>query len=115
MNGAGAGGRLVAARGRQRAQGRTTQLGNRNQRYRDILSYMRQHRMPEPLCYSLKASSGTGFSTDCFLYLEEHFPQDLQRIYAAFPFSRRILYEYHNKQGICQTSTNTFSKAAARK
>jgi len=71
--------------------------------------------MPEPLCYSLKASSGTGFSTDCFLYLEEHFPQDLQRIYAAFPFSRRILYEYHNKQGICQTSTNTFSKAAARK
>jgi len=36
MNGAGVGGRLVAARGNQRAQGRTTQLGNRNQRYRDI-------------------------------------------------------------------------------
>jgi len=38
MNGAGLGGRLVAARGNQAAQGRTSQLGSRRQRYSDIRS-----------------------------------------------------------------------------
>jgi len=36
MNGAGLGGRLVAARGKQAAQGRTSQLGNRDQRRYDL-------------------------------------------------------------------------------
>lgn len=65
---------------------------------KDILSYMRQHRLPEPVRYSLKASSGVGFNLDCFLWLEKNYPQDLQRIYKVFPMSERILYEYHNKQ-----------------
>ena len=64
---------------------------------RDILAYMKQNGLPEPIRYSLKASSGVGFNLDCFLWLEKNFPQDLQRIYKVFPMSERILWEHHNK------------------
>mgnify|MGYP002098205410 FL=1 len=65
---------------------------------KDILSYMKQNSLPEPVRYSLKASNGVGFSLDCFLWLRENYPQDLERIYQVFPMSRRILFEYDNKQ-----------------
>lgn len=65
---------------------------------KDILAYMRQHNIPEPVRYSLKASSGVGFSLDCLLWLEEHCPQDLERIYDTFPLSRRVLWEHYNRQ-----------------
>lgn len=64
---------------------------------RDILAYMKQNGLPEPIRYSLKASSGVGFNLDCFLWLEKNFPQDLQRIYKVFPMAERILWEHHNK------------------
>lgn len=63
---------------------------------KDILAYMRQHNLPEPVRYSLKASSGVGFNLDCMLWLENNYPQDLERIYKTFPFSERILWEYKN-------------------
>lgn len=65
---------------------------------KDVLTYMRQNNLPEPVRYSLKASSGAGFNLDCFLWLRENFPQDLQKIYKTFPMSERILFEYDNKQ-----------------
>lgn len=65
---------------------------------KDILAYMKQNGLPEPVRYSLKASNGVGFSLDCFLWLRENYPQDLERIYQVFPMSRRILFEYDNKQ-----------------
>ena len=66
---------------------------------KDVLAYMKQANLPEPIRYSLKASSGTGFNIDCFLWLRENFPQDLQKIYSTFPMSERILFEYEqNKQ-----------------
>ena len=64
---------------------------------RDILAYMKQNGLPEPIRYSLKASSGVGFNLDCFLWLEKNFPQDLRRIYKVFPMAERILWEHHNK------------------
>ena len=64
---------------------------------KDVLSYMKQHNLPEPVRYSLKASSGVGFNLDCMLWLEKNYLQDLQRIYKVFPLSERILWEYHNK------------------
>lgn len=64
---------------------------------RDVLAYMKQNGLPEPIRYSLKASSGVGFNLDCFLWLEKNFPQDLQRIYKVFPMAERILWEHHNK------------------
>ena len=65
---------------------------------KDVLAYMRQKNLPEPIRYSLKASSGTGFNIDCFLWLRENCPQDLKRIYKVFPMSERILFEYDNKK-----------------
>ena len=65
---------------------------------KDVLAYMRQKNLPEPIRYSLKASSGTGFNIDCFLWLRENCPQDLKRIYKVFPRSERILFEYDNKK-----------------
>ncbi len=63
---------------------------------KDILAYMKQNKLPEPVRYSLKASSGVGFNLDCFLWLRERYPQDLQKIIKVFPMSERILFEYDN-------------------
>lgn len=63
---------------------------------RDILAYMKQKRLPEPVRYSAKASGGVGFNLDCFLWLRENFPGDLRRIIKTFPMSERILFEYDN-------------------
>jgi len=59
---------------------------------------MRQQNLPTPIRYSLKASSGTGFNIECFLWMRENFPNDLRKIYKTFPMSERILFEYDNKQ-----------------
>lgn len=61
---------------------------------KDVLAYMKMRRMPTPVRYSKTASSGVGFSLDCFLWLRKHFPEDLEIIYSQFPMSRRILFEY---------------------
>ena len=65
---------------------------------KDILSYMKQNGLPEPVRYSLKASSGVGFNLDCMLWLEKNYPQDLQKIYKVFPMAERILWEHKQKQ-----------------
>lgn len=65
---------------------------------KDVLSYMRNHRMPEPVRYSLKASSGLGFNVDCFKWMFENYPQDLIKIYDVFPYARRVLFEEMNKK-----------------
>lgn len=65
---------------------------------KEILSYMRQRRLPNPVRYGKNASSGIGFNDDCFSWLEKNCPGDLEKIYAVFPLSRRILIEYHIKE-----------------
>lgn len=64
---------------------------------KQVLAYMKQHRLPEPVRYSLKASSGIGFNTDCLTWLEKHFPQDLQKIYQTFPLCEREMWELRHK------------------
>ena len=75
---------------------------------KQILSYMKMHRLPMPVMYSLstssddakvgKASNGIGFNLDCMLWLRENWPQDLERIYQTFPLARRVLLEYDYKK-----------------
>lgn len=65
---------------------------------KDILAYMKQHRLPEPVRYSNKASNGLGFNVDCFKWMLNNFPQDLLKVYEAFPFSRRILFDEMHKE-----------------
>ena len=62
---------------------------------KEVLAYMRHNRLPEPVRYSKNASSGVGFNLDCFLWMEKNAPDDLQRMYEAYPQSRRILFEYY--------------------
>ena len=64
---------------------------------KDILAYMRQRRLPEPVRYSLKASNGIGFNIECLLWMRERFPQDLRKFFKAFPFAERELFEYDNR------------------
>lgn len=65
---------------------------------KEILAYMSQHNLPEPVRYGKNASNGVGFNVDCFTWLQEHFPQDLEKIYKTFPMSRRVLFEHNLKQ-----------------
>lgn len=65
---------------------------------KDVKAYMRMNRLPKPVLYGNKASNGIGFNVDCFAWMQEHYPQDLQRIYKVFPMSERILFEQNYKQ-----------------
>lgn len=66
---------------------------------RDILAYMRQKKLPQPIRYSHNASGGIGFNLECFLWMRDNAPQDLQKVLQAFPMSERILFEYdHERQ-----------------
>lgn len=62
-----------------------------------VLTYIKQRRLPQPVRYGMASSGGVGFNEDCFVWLREHFPQDLERIYEVFPLSRNILFQYDNK------------------
>lgn len=64
---------------------------------KEILAYMRHKKLPEPVRYSKKASGGVGFNEDCFVWLRENYPQDLDKIFKTFPMSRKILFDYDNK------------------
>ena len=59
---------------------------------RIMVWYIRLHRG-----HRKKASNGIGFNIDCFTWLNEHYPQDLEKIYAVFPMSERILFEQNYK------------------
>lgn len=74
---------------------------------KEILAYMKQHGLPEPVRYTIKkASSGIGFNVECLAWLEEHYPEDLLKIYEAYPISRRILFEYHYHEKMEQEQLN---------
>jgi 3'-phosphoadenosine 5'-phosphosulfate sulfotransferase (PAPS reductase)/FAD synthetase len=66
---------------------------------KDVLAYMKQKKLPMPVRYSKKASGGVGFNEECFVWLRENYPKDLQKILKVFPMSAKILYDYDRKQG----------------
>lgn len=65
---------------------------------KDVLAYMRMKQLPQPVRYSKNASGGIGFNLECFLWMRENCPQDLQKILKAFPMSGKILFDYDNKK-----------------
>lgn len=60
---------------------------------KDVLAYLRAHKLPAPVSYGKGASNGLGFNLDCFRWLRENYPGDLERVYEVFPLSKRILFE----------------------
>ena len=65
---------------------------------KEVLAYMRTAKLPALVIYGKGASNGIGFNLDCFLWLRENCPQDLEKIYKAFPLSKRILFEFERKK-----------------
>lgn len=65
---------------------------------KEVLAYLKAKKLPEPVRYSKKSSGGVGFNPECFLYLKEHYPKDLERILQAFPLSEKILIDNKNEQ-----------------
>ena len=65
---------------------------------KDVIAYMRMAKLPAPVIYGKGTSNGIGFNLDCFLWMRTHCPSDLEKIYAEFPLSRRILFEYDRKK-----------------
>lgn len=71
-----------------------------------ILAYMKQRHLPQPVRYSLAASSGLGFNIECMTWMRQHYPQDLKKIYEVFPFCERMLWELEYKQNNTCTQTD---------
>lgn len=67
---------------------------------KEVLAYMKQHNLPEPVIYGTIQGSGVGFSVDCFKWMRDNCPNDLQKFYKAYPMSERILMEEDYKNGI---------------
>lgn len=75
---------------------------------KQILQYMKHRHLPKPVMYSKSlytdkaevgnASGGLSLDLDCFVWLRENAPGDLERIYDVFPQSRVILYKYDNEK-----------------
>lgn len=65
---------------------------------KDVLAYMRQQRMPTPVRYGMAASSGIGFNLDCFLWMREHYPEDLQKVFQTFPLAEREMWKLEQQQ-----------------
>lgn len=65
---------------------------------KDVLAYMKAKGLPQPVRYSSKSSGGVGFNLDCFLFLRERYPDDLNKILQAFPMSEKILWDYDKKK-----------------
>jgi 3'-phosphoadenosine 5'-phosphosulfate sulfotransferase (PAPS reductase)/FAD synthetase len=66
-----------------------------------VLKYISQKRLLPPLTYDQKTRS-TGFDiTDgaMLAWLKKHYPNDLQKVFATFPATKTVLfeYEYENK------------------
>lgn len=61
---------------------------------KDVLSYIKTKRLPVPIRYGTKASNGLGFNLDCFLWMRNNEPGDLEKIYQQYHLSRKILFDH---------------------
>lgn len=64
----------------------------------DVLNYIKDNNLITPFNYGTnKPSSGCDISTPEFLaYLKLHHPEDLKKIFKAFPFTEVNLFKYEN-------------------
>ncbi len=63
-----------------------------------VKNYLQYKNIISPVEYGGKNSNGLDLNVDVFLYLREHYPSDLEKIFKVFPFSRKILFEYDYEQ-----------------
>lgn len=63
-----------------------------------VKQYINLKRIIKPIEYGGKNSNGLDLNIDVFLYLREHHPDDLKRIFEVFPLSQQILFEHDYRQ-----------------
>lgn len=61
---------------------------------KEVLSYMKAKKLPEPVRYSKSASGGIGFNLDCYLWMRNNEPDDLRKVLTSFPMSEKILFDF---------------------
>ncbi|MBO5217518.1 MAG: phosphoadenosine phosphosulfate reductase family protein [Alistipes sp.] len=64
----------------------------------DVMAYVKARKLPEPIAYNNNKSQGLTFVPEVFNYLKMNYPQDLERIYDAFPLSRNVLIRYDEEK-----------------
>ncbi|GAB1462278.1 phosphoadenosine phosphosulfate reductase domain-containing protein [Pedobacter sp.] len=62
----------------------------------EVLRYLKNNKLPQPVQYGNKRSNGAGFDIDVFLYLQKHYPNDLRMILDKYPLSEKLLFDYEN-------------------
>jgi 3'-phosphoadenosine 5'-phosphosulfate sulfotransferase (PAPS reductase)/FAD synthetase len=68
---------------------------------KDVFSYITFNKLPVPVTYSKnKKSQGLGFDLEVFLYLQQRYPKDLEKILQQFPLSAQILFEHEHRAKI---------------
>ena len=64
----------------------------------DILAYIEHHNLIKPERYGNGQSAGTDITDiNYLLYLRERFPNDLRRLFGAYPVAEKILFDYEHK------------------
>jgi sulfate adenylyltransferase subunit 2 len=61
-----------------------------------VLKYINQKRLIKPLTYNQKTRS-TGFDItdpDLLVWMQQNYPDDLQKVFETFPATKTILFEY---------------------
>lgn len=68
----------------------------------DVLRYIEDHHLIRPETYGGESQSSGTDITDIhyLLYLREHFPDDLRRLFDMYPMAERILFEHDKKTEI---------------
>lgn len=65
---------------------------------KSCLAYIKQHKLPHPMAYSKDASNGDVIDdVNYLLWLRANYPSDLQKVFAVFPLTKQILFEYDHK------------------
>lgn len=65
----------------------------------DVLEYIDRHNLIKPLKYGNGQSADTDVSdVNYLLWLRQNYPDDLQRVFAVYPYAERFLFEYDYNQ-----------------
>lgn len=65
---------------------------------KQVKGYIQIKKLIRPVEYGGKNSNGLDLNIDVFLWLQKHYPQDLEKIYKVFPLSQKILFDYEQQQ-----------------
>ena len=69
-----------------------------NWRKNDCLYYIKQNKLPMPISYDSKNSSGAALTPEFLTYCKTHYPKDYEKVLQQFPFAEVILINFNNEQ-----------------